>query len=960
MRTFIFPLLFSMALAIFLPVQLLAQTGSLDSTFDGDGIGQYAAGNLHDICNDMVILPDDKLLIAGVTQLNGMSGPYSGMLMRILSNGSIDSTWGTNGIVSWIYNQSTYVQKVILQPDGKILVSGFANVGPDNYDMFVARFTASGTPDPSFNSTGHIILPYATEQEYCYAMALQPDGKIVIAGGIFMGSSALLFARVNSDGTLDTGFGISGYCAINSSYGSEFINTLGILSNGTIVGMGSADQGDPLWVEQAIMVKLTPSGAPMPGFGTNGVLVPPIFNTSQSVTNKLEIVNDTIYATGNYVPLSQPRSLFLTKLDTNGTASPTFGNGGIHLTSLNPSNTGCDIKIFGDNKIYITGLTGPPGFGDNNIITLRYTANGLPDLSWNNTGYMITNVRPDGDCGYAIEIQSDGKVVVAGVTNGMSTSGDNDVFVVRYLNDYSGFYANFSVSDSSLCNSGTVTFNNLSSPNTTSYLWTFQGGTPSTSTAVNPTVSYSILGDFDVTLQAFEGTQSTTKSVDNLIQVSSIPSTPGLPVGSNSLCTGTVTTYTINPIDYAISYFWEVTPSQAGTISGNSTTGTFTSSYSYTGPYTVKVQATGLCGTSPWSLELLCQLNRMPEAFSLQGGGNYCQGNTGVAISLSGSETGVNYELFLNESPTGLIQAGTGNPLSWSTVAAEGNYTIKGYTVFCENQMTGQVVVVSLTIPVQPDIPDGPVTACAGMSSNYYTYNIPYAVSYNWYLIPSNAGVLLPNGTGATINWSPEYTGVASVSVSAENECGTGPASTPLSIAINTLPVTIISGYSTACLNWSSNYSTNQHEGSIYTWDITGGSITSGAGTNSITVIWNTSGTQTITVTETTAEGCSGVAVPYEVAVDACTNLDLTGNEPFAVYPNPASSTISVSSGFTYSGDCSIQIVDITGRIVLKTIVPSSTGEIHDINISKLVKGIYVVQLINNEKVAKQAKLVKE
>jgi hypothetical protein len=270
------------------------------------------------------------------------------------------------------------------------------------------------------------------------------------------------------------------------------------------------------------------------------------------------------------------------------------------------------------------------------------------------------------------------------------------------------------------------------------------------------------------------------------------------------------------------------------------------------------------------------------------------------------------------------------------------------------------VNVAMLTIPVQPDIPVGPVTTCSGMSSEYYTYNVPFAVSFNWSLNPSTAGILSPNGTGVTINWSQEFTGVAALSVSASNECGIGSSSTPLLITVNNTPIPIISGYSTACLNWPLTYSTNLNDGSTYIWNITGGNITSGAGTNSITVMWNSSGSQTITVTETNSEGCSGVAIPFIVAVDPCTNLNPTDNEAFAVYPNPASSTITVTFGFDYSGVCAIRIVDITGRIVLERIVSANAGKMHDINISKLMKGVYVLQLIKNKKVTNQVKMVKK
>jgi uncharacterized delta-60 repeat protein len=435
MRTVIYFLLF--CLVTCLPIKLFSQTGTLDMTFDLDGIGLYSPGQGHDNCNEMLVLPDNKILVAGVTKLDGEFGPYSGMLLRILEDGSIDPTWGDNGVVSFMYGQDTYLNCVALQPDGKILVAGHASNTLLDNDMFVGRLNADGTPDLSFHISGHIVLPYSSNEEYCYAMSLQPDGKIVIAGGIFMGPACLIFARVNANGSLDTGFGSGGYLTINSTGSDEFINTLGILDNGTIIGMGYATQNAPYFNDQAIMVKLTAAGDPMPGFGTNGVFIPSVLGstTNSSIANDLQVSKNIIFVTGEYTPQSSPRALFVTKLDTNGIAFSNFGNEGMHLTSINPSNAGHDVKVFADNKIYVTGLTGPAGFGNNNIITLRYTENGLPDHTWNGTGYNITDVRQDGDCGYAIGIQNNGKVLVAGTSNGMSTTGMNAVTLVRFMND---------------------------------------------------------------------------------------------------------------------------------------------------------------------------------------------------------------------------------------------------------------------------------------------------------------------------------------------------------------------------------------------------------------------------------------------------------------------------------------------------------------------------------------------
>ena len=79
-----------------------------------------------------------------------------------------------------------------------------------------------------------------------------------------------------------------------------------------------------------------------------------------------------------------------------------------------------------------------------------------------------------------------------------------------------------------------------------------------------------------------------------------------------------------------------------------------------------------------------------------------------------------------------------------------------------------------------------------------------------------------------------------------------------------------------------------------------------------------------------------------------------------SIYPNPASSTVTISTGVVYSTAISIQVFDNTGRIVLQTEIPANSVGIYDVNINSLAKGIYMLRLINSSKIINQIKLVKE
>ncbi|MFK5856502.1 MAG: PKD domain-containing protein, partial [Bacteroidota bacterium] len=238
------------------------------------------------------------------------------------------------------------------------------------------------------------------------------------------------------------------------------------------------------------------------------------------------------------------------------------------------------------------------------------------------------------------------------------------------------FGADFTASEDTICEGSTVDFTDLSSGTITSWNWTFEGGTPPTSTDQNPTVTYNSTGEYDVTLEISDGTTSDTKYEADMIHVIVEPIAPNTPAGATAICAGSIEEYTTLSIDGADSYYWEVDPTDAGTITGTGITGTFNSDDSWTGDYTIKVKATNMCGWGPWSNVLNCTLNFNPYMFSLSEGGGYCSGGNGIEIILDGSETGVDYELFLDGTSTGTILAGTGNSLSFGLQTGQGIYTV--------------------------------------------------------------------------------------------------------------------------------------------------------------------------------------------------------------------------------------------------------------------------------------------
>lgn len=505
--------------------------------------------------------------------------------------------------------------------------------------------------------------------------------------------------------------------------------------------------------------------------------------------------------------------------------------------------------------------------------------------------------------------------------------------------------ANFASDVTDVCAGGVVNYTDLSSA-ATSWSWTFEGGTPATSTDQNPTVTYNTTGTFDVTLEVSDGTTTDTDYREDLITVTDIPAQPDTPDGPVETCTSGEYTYTTLSVPMADSYVWEVSPSDAGAIVGTGISAIFTSSDTWTGSYTVKVSASNSCGTSTWSGELGCTLDLSPTPFFLTGGGSYCEGGTGFELILDGSETGMDYELYFENVATGTIIAGTGSSISFGFQTDAGLYTVTGYTSQCSTLMYGESYISIIYPPAAGTQPTGQEEVCPGTTTDYQTSPIPDADAYIWTLSPVDAGVITGSGENISIEWSATYNGIAYLSVYGSNDCGDGNPSEDLEINVNEIPTPEIMGETMVCEDEEELYSTDDNTGSTYAWDVQGGDIVSGSGTNEIIILWTTIGSGTVVVTETSATTCEGTSDTLNVVIDECTAINELSNESIKLFPNPAKDKLTIEFTTSTEKTFEIDVYNQFGQRVFSTKAVSYGGNgSHQIDVSSLPIGLYFVKM---------------
>jgi len=350
---------------------------------------------------------------------------------------------------------------------------------------------------------------------------------------------------------------------------------------------------------------------------------------------------------------------------------------------------------------------------------------------------------------------------------------------------------------SQLCsNPPNQTYSASAATGATSYTWDLQ---PPSAGVLTPS-NNSCTIDFD---NAYVGTAMLKVKATNTcgdgpwsptlsITVSTQPGIPGTPTGPALLCLNPANTdYQTTGSAPATSYIWEITPTTAGSITGTWTTGTVDWAPTYVGTAQINVAAINGGCQGTWSASLNVNVDSGPGVFSMTGGGVTCAtGGTGVAVGLDGSQTGINYTLYLNGTATTTVVPGTGGPISFGNQLTGGNYSAQAYnpTTTCSNPMNGIVIVtVDPQVPDAPAQPTGDGTPSAGTTTNYTTTGGAYATTYSWAVTPANAGTFTGTSTTGSITWSLTFQGSASIKVQGVNSCGAGSYSLDF-------PVNVITG----------------------------------------------------------------------------------------------------------------------------------------------------------------------
>jgi uncharacterized delta-60 repeat protein len=353
------------------------------------------------------------------------------------ADGALDSTFGGGGtVVLTIRGHDDTGYAVAVQPDGKLVVVGVSKASGDfavaDYDIAVTRYLSDGTLDPSFGSGGTVVTAVAAGGDQAFALALQPDGKIVVAGQASNGSDLdVAVLRYLSDGSLDPAFGVGGIVLTAIGPGDDIAYGLALQPDGKIVVTGEASTA--CCGQDTAVVRYLADGSLDPDFGGGGGMTWVAVGPGDSYGGAVAVQADgKIVVAGAGSSDGTDLDFAVLRLLPDGWIDASFGDGGSVTTSFSAGDDKAwSLGIQPDGKIVVAGTRRDDGNGD--FALARYLADGSLDLSFGGDGTVVSAITMSQDDLVAgtLLLQPDGKIVVGGSTvESMSVAA-----VARYLSD---------------------------------------------------------------------------------------------------------------------------------------------------------------------------------------------------------------------------------------------------------------------------------------------------------------------------------------------------------------------------------------------------------------------------------------------------------------------------------------------------------------------------------------------
>jgi uncharacterized delta-60 repeat protein len=355
--------------------------GRLDATFGHEGRVMTAIGLVRDTASGMAMQADGKIVVAGYMVKSPMDSDFA--VIRHNGDGSLDTSFSGDGkVTSSMGSRSDSASSVAVQPDGKIIISGYTVTNDDgtDSDFAVARYQSDGSLDKSFSSDGKTTTSLGTMVAEAYGMALQSDGKILVVGFATQTAMDSDFALVRYDtgGTLDKSFSGDGKLTTSVGFLQDVARSVAVQADGKIVigGYSFLSEGN----SDFALVRCNEDGSLDTGFDGDGMVTTPV-GSSADRAYRLVVQGDGRILAGGYAWNGSDWDIALVRYNSDGTPDATFDGDGMVITPagiVNPDSL--DMVLQPDGRIVVASSIW--NGRDNDFMLARYNPDGTSDRSF--------------------------------------------------------------------------------------------------------------------------------------------------------------------------------------------------------------------------------------------------------------------------------------------------------------------------------------------------------------------------------------------------------------------------------------------------------------------------------------------------------------------------------------------------------------------------------------------------
>ncbi len=419
----------------------MAAHGAGDATCGTGGTTVVPIGTGNNSAFGGVMQPDGKVVMVGYAY-NGTTNEFA--VSRTNTDGTPDTAFGTGGVARHSVGTGTsQARAVVVQPDGKLLVTGYA-IGAGAQDTTVIRLNADGSLDTGFGTGGAAITAVVPGADQGRDLVLQPDGKIVVTGVASNGSNDdMVTLRYTAAGALDTTFGTGGKVIEALGTAEDAGNSVDVLTNGRIVVGGHTFDGA---FDDAVIIRYDAAGARDGSFGSGGLARLDIGSGHDRLL-AIAAQSDGRIVGGGSSSNGTNDDFAVLRVDSAGVLDPTFSDDGWIRTPVNVTDVINGLDLMGDGRIVVAGATDDGTTTD--VAVARYETDGRLDTSFSDDGVDRAALATGHDQARGAIVGADGAIIAIGYRhNGSDWDFVARRYGSTQLVDYASASANWTVGTS--------------------------------------------------------------------------------------------------------------------------------------------------------------------------------------------------------------------------------------------------------------------------------------------------------------------------------------------------------------------------------------------------------------------------------------------------------------------------------------------------------------------------------